>query len=122
LDVLLYDFFGVGVLLGCLMFVVYHVLVVLLNFLKVFERHGRAGLENEYARITDTEREILEREERFTARMRNWPYNFVRVLGFYVMVTFVIGMFVRVELGLKMLGYCGFLFLCVQFCVFRSLL
>ncbi|PMD31072.1 hypothetical protein L207DRAFT_641218 [Hyaloscypha variabilis F] len=91
LDVLLYDFFGMGVLLGCLMFVVYHVLVVILNFLKVFERHGRAGLENEYARITDTEREILEREERFTARLRNWPYNFVRVLGFYVMVTFVIG-------------------------------
>jgi hypothetical protein len=77
-------------------------------------------LENEYARITDTERETLQREERFTARMRNWPYNFVRVLGLYVMVTFVIGMFVRVELGLKMLGYgvAGFLFFAFSFLFF----
>jgi hypothetical protein len=57
-------------------------------------------------------RDQSESVNRFLMRLMKLPYNFAAALGVYTVTTFVVGMFVKVELGLKILGYgvAGFVF------------
>jgi len=125
LGYLIYDFVGVGVLLFFLMGLVWLVAKLLVRTTN-WRPFGPISAESLDLENTDFTPDVVDHLYRLKKRLRgrtilNWMWKFfTSVLVLCILASFLVGMFQRVSLGLKLLGYSvaaifGLLFMTVVF-------